>query len=59
MGFFDLTVKRYETGVMSKSLHDQHMGDAVLMSGPREGGHRVDGIAKKVGFVVAGPTLQR
>jgi cytochrome-b5 reductase len=53
-GFFDLTVKRYETGVISKSLHDQRVGDTVLMNGPRQGGHWVDGMAKKVGFVVAG-----
>ena len=53
-GFFDLTVKRYETGVMSKYLHDQRVGDTVLMSGPRQGGHWVDGMAKKVGFVAGG-----
>jgi cytochrome-b5 reductase len=27
-------VKRYETGVISKYLHDQCVGDTVLMSGP-------------------------
>jgi cytochrome-b5 reductase len=53
-GFFDLTVKRYETGVISKYLHDQRVGDSVLMSGPREGGHWVDGMAKKVGFIAGG-----
>jgi len=53
-GFFDLTVKRYETGVMSKYLHDQRVGDTVLMSGPRQGGHWVDGMAKKAGFVAGG-----
>ena len=53
-GFFDLTVKRYETGVISKYLHDQRRGDTLLMSGPRQGGHWVDGMAKKVGFVAAG-----
>jgi ferredoxin-NADP reductase len=53
-GFFDLTVKRYETGVISKYLHDQRVGDNVLMSGPRQGGHWVDGMAKKVGFVAGG-----
>src|SRR5438309_11330053 len=53
-GFFDLTVKRYETGVISKYLHDQRVGDKVLMSGPRQGGHWVDGMAKKVGFVAGG-----
>jgi cytochrome-b5 reductase len=53
-GFFDLTVKRYETGLISKYLHDQRVGDSVLMSGPREGGHWVDGMAKKVGFIAGG-----
>jgi len=54
MGFFDLTVKRYETGVVSKYLHDRHTGDAVLMSGPNSGGHWVDGMATRVGFVAGG-----
>ena len=54
VGFFDLTVKRYETGVISKYLHDQRVGDTVLMSGPHQGGHWVDGMAKKVGFVAGG-----
>jgi cytochrome-b5 reductase len=56
-GFFDLTVKRYETGVISKYLHDQRVGDTVLMIGPRQGGHWVDGMAKKVGFVAAGTCI--
>ena len=53
-GFFDLTVKRYETGIISKYLHDLRVGDTVLMSGPSTGGHWVDGMAKKVGFVAGG-----
>lgn len=53
-GFFDLTVKCYETGIISKYLHDQRVGDTVLMSGPYQGGHWVDGMAKKVGFVAGG-----
>ena len=52
-GFFDLTVTRYETGVMSKYLHDQRVGDTVLMNGPRQGGPWVDEMVKKVGFVAA------
>ena len=32
----------------------QRVGDRVLMSGPHQGGHWVDGITKKVGFVAAG-----
>lgn len=53
-GFFDLTVKRYDAGIVSKYLHDQRIGDTVLMSGPNSGGHWVDGMAKRVGFVAGG-----
>jgi len=53
-GLFDLNVKRYETGVISKYLHNQSVGNTVLMIGPRQGGHWVDGMAKKVGVVAAG-----
>ncbi len=53
-GFFDLTVKRYESGVVSRYLHDQRIGDTVLMSGPNAGGHWVDGMATHVGFVAGG-----
>ena len=53
-GFFELTVKRYATGVVSKYLHDQRIGDTVLISGPNQGGHWVDGMAKRVGFVAGG-----
>jgi cytochrome-b5 reductase len=49
-----LTVKRYETGTVSRYLHDREIGDTVLMSGPSPGGHWVDGMAKKVGFVAGG-----
>lgn len=53
-GYFDLTVKRYETGAISRYLHDREIGDTMLMSGPNPGGHWVDGMAKKVGFVAGG-----
>jgi len=53
-GYFDLTVKRYETGTISKYLHDRQIGDTVMMSGPNPGGHWVDGMAKTVGFVAGG-----
>ena len=44
----------YVHATISKYLHDQHVGDSVLMSGPNTGGHWVDGMAKKVGFVAGG-----
>jgi len=53
-GYFDLTVKRYENGLVSKYLHDRKVGDTVLMSGPNAGGHWVDGRAKRAGFVAGG-----
>lgn len=53
-GSFDLTVKRYETGVISRYLHDRQVGETVLISGPNSGGHWVDGMAKTVGFVAGG-----
>ncbi|MFO0699911.1 MAG: NADH-cytochrome b5 reductase [Nitrospira sp.] len=53
-GFFDLTVKRYEAGAISKYLHDLQIGETILMSGPNTGGHWVDGMAKQVGFVAGG-----
>ncbi|MBH0180848.1 MAG: cytochrome-b5 reductase [Nitrospira sp.] len=53
-GFFDLTVKRYATGVISTYLHNQQIGDTVLISGPNQGGHWADGMATRVGFVAGG-----
>lgn len=53
-GYFDLTIKRYESGLVSKYVHDREVGDTVLMSGPNTGGHWIDGMAKKVGFVAGG-----
>lgn len=53
-GSFDVTVKRYETGTISKYLHEQQIGDQVLMSGPNTGGHWVNGMARRVGFVAGG-----
>ncbi|MCP9440016.1 MAG: cytochrome-b5 reductase [Nitrospira sp.] len=53
-GYFDLTVKRYESGLVSRYIHDRQVGDTILMSGPNTGGHWVDGMAKQVGFVAGG-----
>ena len=53
-GYFDLTVKRYEAGLVSTYLHDRKVGDTVLMSGPNAGGHWTDGMAKRVGLVAGG-----
>ena len=52
--YFDLTVKRYETGTVSKYLYEWEPDDTVLMSGPNHGGHWVGGMAKRVGFMAGG-----
>jgi len=54
VGHFDLTIKRYEAGVISKYVHERQVGETVEMSGPNVGGHWVDGMAKKVGLVAGG-----
>ena len=59
VGHFELTVKRYETGVVSKYLHDQHVGDTVLMSGPNTGGHWVDAWRSRLGSWPAAPASRR
>ncbi len=53
-GFFELTVKRYDTGLVSKYLHEVAVGETVLMSGPNPGGHWVDGMATRAGLVAGG-----
>ncbi len=53
-GWFELTIKRYETGLVSKYLHERKVGETVEISGPHSGGHWVEGMATKVGFVAGG-----
>ena len=53
-GWFELTIKRYETGLVSKDLHERKVGETVEISGPHAGGHWVDGMATRVGFVAGG-----
>ncbi len=53
-GFFELIIKRYPDGRVSPYMHDRIPGDKVAMSGPHQGGHFDDGMAKKVGMVAGG-----
>jgi cytochrome-b5 reductase len=53
-GYFELTIKRYDAGTVSKYVHEHGVGDIIDMSGPNTGGHWVDGMAKKVGLVAGG-----
>jgi len=45
------SVKRCDTGVMSKYLHNQHRGDTVLMSCPRQAAIWLMGWRKQVRFL--------
>ena len=51
---FELIIKRYANGLVSGFMHDRKFGDEVWLSGPHEGGHFEEGMAKKVGMVAGG-----
>jgi cytochrome-b5 reductase len=51
---FELIIKRYPLGMVSKFMHDRKVGDEVWFSGPHEGGHFVEGMAKHLGLVAGG-----
>lgn len=53
-GMFELTIKRYSDGAVSRYMHDRDIGEEVAMSGPHKGGHFVDGMASRVGMVAGG-----
>ena len=53
-GFFELIVKRYPTGNISRYLHSCKVGDEVLLEGPYVGGNFVEGMAQAVGLVAGG-----
>jgi len=54
VGFFELIVKRYPTGIMSGYLHRQNVGDSVMLSGPISGGHYQPGMPTRIGMVAGG-----
>jgi cytochrome-b5 reductase len=51
---FELIIKRYPDGQVSRFMHDRKVGDDVYISGPHIGGHFVEGMATKVGMVAGG-----
>ncbi|NLI15084.1 MAG: cytochrome-b5 reductase [candidate division Zixibacteria bacterium] len=54
IGFFELIIKRYPNGIMSRYLHTRGVGDTVKLSGPFIGGHYRPGMAKKIGMIAGG-----
>ncbi len=53
-GYFELIIKRYLDGMVSKFMHDHNVGDDIWMSGPHVGGHFKDDMAKNIGLVAGG-----
>ena len=51
---FELIIKHYDNGMVSRYMHDRKVGDEVFMSGPHEGGHFIEGMAKHIGMVAGG-----
>jgi cytochrome-b5 reductase len=52
--FFELVIKRYPDGRVSPYIHERSPGEKIAFSGPHEGGHFEDGMAKKVAMVAGG-----
>ena len=51
---FDLIIKHYADGMVSKYVHQRKTGDIVWMSGPHEGGHYFRGMANSIGMLAGG-----
>ncbi len=51
---FQLIIKRYPNGQVSRFMHDRKIGDEVWMSGPHAGGHFEKGMAARVGMIAGG-----
>jgi cytochrome-b5 reductase len=53
-GFFEIIIKRYPEGLMSRNVHAKGVGDQVTLQGPTPGGHFEEGMAKRIGMVAGG-----
>jgi cytochrome-b5 reductase len=51
---FELIIKCYDQGMVSRYMHERRVGEEVYISGPHEGGHFVEGMAKHIGMVAGG-----
>jgi len=61
-GYFDLIVKKYETGVMSKHLHQMKVGSTLEVKGPISKIPYIPNMKKNIGMIAGGtgitPMLQ-
>jgi cytochrome-b5 reductase len=51
---FELIIKRYPNGQVSRFMHDLKIGDDIWISGPHDGGHFKKGMATRVGMIAGG-----
>lgn len=51
---FELIIKHYPNGVVSKYMLDKKTGDWISISGPHSGGHFTDGMAGRIGMIAGG-----
>jgi cytochrome-b5 reductase len=51
---FELIIKRYGQGPTSRFMHERKTGDRVWISGPHDGGHFKEGMARHIGMVAGG-----
>jgi cytochrome-b5 reductase len=51
---FELIIKRYDDGIVSRFVHQRETGDLIWMSGPHEGGHYTKGMAHNIAMVAGG-----
>jgi len=51
---FELIIKAYPLGYVSKYMHGRKPGDEISISGPHFGGHWEDGLADRAGMIAGG-----
>jgi len=54
VGFFEMIIKKYPTGLLSGYIHGKNVGDEVVLEGPTAGGHFKQGMADKIAMVAGG-----
>jgi cytochrome-b5 reductase len=52
--YYELIIKRYPDGMVSRFIHDRKVGEEISMSGPHVGGHFIDGMAREIGLIAGG-----
>jgi cytochrome-b5 reductase len=54
IGYFEMIIKKYPTGLVSGYIHGKNVGDMVILEGPTSGGHFQQGMADKIAMIAGG-----